>query len=456
MRILITTDWYKPALNGVVVSILTLEKELIKAGHEVKILTLSQLPRSYIEGNVYYKSSVGTKIYPNVRAGLPKDPIFYDELVEWHPDVVHSNCEFFTYSLAVRVAQKCDAVLIHTYHTLYEYYLKYIVPNEKMIARALNPLLRSRLKYADHIIAPTYKTKKNLAEKGLENNVHVIPTGIDIKRFESDVDPEVLQKLRERYGIPQDAVIIGSVGRLAEEKNVQEILSFMPQALEKIPNLYALFVGNGPYVDELVKLSESLEISDRVRFPGSVPYNDVGPSYKLLDVFVSGSQSETQGLTYIEALANGCVCLCREDDALLGVIEDGKNGFIYQDEISFLVKLITGIELAQEGIMAPLALESVQKFDESHFGQAILTLYDQVVNEGHTRKVHLRSLNISRPINQIRKISKHSQWIPWLRRGDVNNDSNEYIPPGDSGIAQDGQMQFDRGPGSDQQADQQE
>lgn len=411
MRILITTDWYKPVLNGVVVSILTLEKELLKAGHEVKIVTLSRTPHSHIEGNVYFKGSVGTKIYPNVRASLPNDGEFYDELVDWNPDVVHSNCEFFTYGLAVQVAQKCDAVLIHTYHTLYEYYLKYVVPNERIMAKSLTPILRSRLKYADHIIAPTYKTKNNLAQKGFSDNVHVIPTGIDIKRFEADPAPEDQRALKASYGIPQDAVIIGAVGRLAEEKNVQEILTFMPKALEEIPNLYALFVGAGPYLEDLKALADSLGIGHRVVFPGSVPYAQVGPSYKLLDVFVSGSQSETQGLTYIEALANGCVCLCREDDALIGVIKDGHNGYIYRDQEEYLEKLVLAVGAAKKGVMAKLAIQSVQKFDESHFGTAILNLYDRVVDEGHTRKARLRSLSISRPLKKIRQIRIHPQWI---------------------------------------------
>lgn len=425
MRILITTDWYKPVLNGVVVSILTLEKELVKAGHEVKIVTLSQTPHSHIEDNIYFKGSVGVNIYPNVRAGLPNDGDFYDELVAWNPDVVHSNCEFFTYGLAVRVAQKCDAVLIHTYHTLYEYYLKYVVPSERMAAKSLTPILRSRLKYADHIIAPTYKTKNNLAEKGFSDNVHVIPTGIDIKRFEADPDPEEQKALRASYGIPQDAFVIGAVGRLAEEKNVQEILSFMPKALDRVPNLYALFVGAGPYFDDLKALADSLGIGDRVIFPGSVPYAQVGPSYKLLDVFVSGSQSETQGLTYIEALANGCVCLCRQDDALIGVIKDGHNGYIYQDEAEYLDKLVLALEAAKKGQMAKMAIQSVQKFDESHFGAAILNLYDRVVDEGHTRKVRLRSLSISRPLNKIRKIRILPQWISRFRGGDAGFEESD-------------------------------
>ncbi|MEG2258695.1 MAG: glycosyltransferase, partial [Oscillospiraceae bacterium] len=58
--------------------------------------------------------------------------------------------------------------------------------------------------------------------------------------------------------------------------------------------------------------------------------------YQLGDVFVSASQSETQGLTYVEALASGLPALCREDDCLEGVVVDGVNGYQYSgfDEFS--------------------------------------------------------------------------------------------------------------------------
>ena len=65
MKILITTDWYRPVINGVVTSVLNLTEQLEKRGHEVKVLTLSRNCHSYKEENVIYAGSVGMgKIYP--------------------------------------------------------------------------------------------------------------------------------------------------------------------------------------------------------------------------------------------------------------------------------------------------------------------------------------------------------------------------------------------------------
>ncbi|MGY3717786.1 hypothetical protein ACWE42_19935 [Sutcliffiella cohnii] len=80
MKILITTEWYVPVINGVVTSVVTLQKELKKLGHEVRILTLSN--KSYRKGEVTYISSVGAgKIYPGARIALSIDNKYMDELL---------------------------------------------------------------------------------------------------------------------------------------------------------------------------------------------------------------------------------------------------------------------------------------------------------------------------------------------------------------------------------------
>ena len=72
MKILITTDWYRPVINGVVTSVLNLTEQLEKHGHEVKVLTLSRNCHSYKEENVIYAGSVGMgKIYPQARVKIP-------------------------------------------------------------------------------------------------------------------------------------------------------------------------------------------------------------------------------------------------------------------------------------------------------------------------------------------------------------------------------------------------
>ena len=146
MRVLITTDWYEPVINGVVTSVMNLSRQLRERGHEVKILTLSRTFHSYIEGDVVYAGSIGLGcIYPQARLKIPKAAGDYMEmLLEWKPDIVHSQCEFSTFFLAKRIASELHVPIVHTYHTVYEDYTHYFSP-QKVWGRNIVQLMTKKL-----------------------------------------------------------------------------------------------------------------------------------------------------------------------------------------------------------------------------------------------------------------------------------------------------------------------
>ena len=115
MKILITTDWYIPAVNGVVTSVLNLKKEMEKRGHEVRVLTLAEDGRQYKKDNVYYLKSFGIgKIYPDARAAISPKNKYVKELIWWNPDIVHSQCEFTTFYSEQKISGKCGCPIVHT------------------------------------------------------------------------------------------------------------------------------------------------------------------------------------------------------------------------------------------------------------------------------------------------------------------------------------------------------
>ena len=98
MKILITSDWYSPAVNGVVTSVKNLRRELEAMGHEVRILTLSQNRHSWEKDGVVYLGSVAAGlVYPGARLRTALAGKQVRELVAWGPDVIHSQCEFSTF-----------------------------------------------------------------------------------------------------------------------------------------------------------------------------------------------------------------------------------------------------------------------------------------------------------------------------------------------------------------------
>lgn len=381
MKVLLATDLAAPAVNGVVTSVWNLYDELKRNHIDVKILTLTTNKDSYIEGDIYYIKSLKTNIQKDAFVSFNYMDKLIRELIDWKPDIVHTNCEFSTYSFAKKIAKKAGAPLIHTYHTMYEHYVKYVVSSEYLGKKILFPFLKFRLKSSDMIIAPTPKVKRSLIKHHLAKNIRVIPSGIDLSKFDEDVPEETKLALRRRYSIPENKLIIGSLGRLGEEKNFSESLKVIKVLLEKGYDIYYLLVGDGNYTSELKRQAVELGIKDRVVFTGMVDPKEVKNYYQLFDIFLSSTVSETQGLTYIEALVNGCALVVREDEAIENIVIDKVNGRVYKDLqgcIDAICQLIENPENLKE--YKANARKDKEKFGKYYFGQSVIKEYYRLLN----------------------------------------------------------------------------
>lgn len=380
MKILMTSDWYSPAVNGVVTSVKNLRRELERRGHEVRVLTLSQTTHSREEDGVTYLGSVAAGlIYPGARLRTALAVKWVRDLVEWGPDVVHSQCEFSTFFLARRIAEELNIPLVHTYHTVYEDYTHYFSPSVRFGKKAVALFSRWVASQTDCMIAPTGKVRLLLRDYGVRKPVFVVPSGIDLRRFGGEADPWRMAVLRASLHIPQDRLILVSVGRLAEEKNLEELLRC--RAAMGPGHVTLLLVGDGPDRPRLEALAGSLGLeAPDVVFAGQVAPEQVADWYQLGDLFVSASTSETQGLTYVEALAAGVPALCRMDPCLAGVIREGENGWQYRDEADFQRKLDAFVaQPHRREQLAQNARRSAEPFSAERFAQRAEAIYlDQI------------------------------------------------------------------------------
>ena len=388
MKILITTDWYTPAVNGVVTSVKNLRRELEARGHEVRVLTLSPDLRSETAAGVTRIGSVGAgRIYPGARMRTALAGRWVRQLVEWGPDVVHSQCEFSTFFLARRIAEELNVPLIHTYHTVYEDYTHYFSPSVRWGRRAAAVFSRWITGQTDCVIAPTGKVRQLLLGYGVDRPVLVIPSGIDLRRFRRPRDPMTEAVLRASLGIPAGRTVLLFLGRLAAEKNVEELLALRKALADRPVTL--LLVGDGPHRPALEARAAELRLAaPDVIFAGQVPPDQVADWYRLGTVFVSASTSETQGLTYAETLAAGVPVLCRADPCLDGVIRQGENGWQYRTEAEFLRRVEELLErpaLAAE--LGPAAAASAEPFSAERFARRVEAVYlDQISRRTAERK----------------------------------------------------------------------
>ncbi len=381
MKILITTDLYTTATNGVVTSVKNLCSELQKKGHEVRILTLSDELKSHKDGNVSYIRSIPLgAIYPDVRMAASYRHKLIKEMVEWKPDVIHSQCEFFSLQFAIYISKKTGAPIVHTYHTLYEQYVTYLVPSKRIGKHIVHIVTRNRLKHASNVIAPTYKVKDALLSYGIKNNISVVPSGISIEQHQKRITQKERRAKRHSLGIADNQPVLINLGRLGTEKNLEELLELFAKALPDHKELLFMIVGDGPAKKPLEKLAESLGISNNVIFTGMVSPTEVQDYYQLGDIFVSASTSETQGLTYVEAAANGLPLLCRSDLCLKDVLIQGENGYEFTNETEFLESLDKILENPEWLISAGKRSEQIAtRFGKSAFGDAVEAVYKEVL-----------------------------------------------------------------------------
>ena len=380
-KILITTDLFTTNTNGVVTSVQNLFDELTAKGHDVRILTLSDTLHSHKDGAVYYIRSVPLgAVYPDVRMPVSYRHKLIKELIDWKPDVIHSQCEFFSYQFASRISRITGAPLVHTYHTLYEQYLtSYFIPSKRVGDFLAKFLSRKRLKKVDTLVAPTQKVEHTLHGYGMEAPINVVPSGISLEQHFQRLTEEERQEKRRSLGIGDEDQVLLNLGRLGGEKNLGELMELFAAAREHNKNLKFLIVGDGPAREDLEKLAKKLEVSDYVIFTGMVPPSEVQDYYQLGDVFVSASTSETQGLTYIEAAANGLPLLCRQDDCLADVLQPGENGYEYTSEEEFLNAIDMVMDPAWRASAARRSEQIAAAFDKKAFGEAIENIYESVL-----------------------------------------------------------------------------
>ena len=381
MKVLITTDWYEPVINGVVTSVMNLSRKLRERGHEVKILTLSRTCHSYIEGDVIYAGSIGMGcIYPQARVKIPTVAGDYMEmLLDWKPDIVHSQCEFSTFFLAKKIASELHIPIVHTYHTVYEDYTHYFSPQKAWGRNIVQLMTRKLANAVETLIAPSDKIRKILEGYQVSCPVEVIPSGISLEKYQACKEEDWQEKIRAQLGIPQDALVLVYVGRMAKEKNIEELLEYQQEA-EKY-GVILLLVGDGPHLPELKKKAEELKVTEHVIFTGMIAPEEVGHYYQAGDLFVSASTSETQGMTYAEALAGGIPLLCRRDGCLEQVVADGENGWQYDDREDFLgrIREWKGMSEDAKSRMQDKAVDSAEKFSSGNFAGRVEKIYEQQI-----------------------------------------------------------------------------
>ena len=375
MKIGFFTDTYFPQVSGVSTSIRTLKLELEKRGHEVYIFTTTDPNVRELEPRIIRMPSIPFISFKERRLIVRGMLYAYYVAKDLELDIIHTHTEFGLGLLGKQVAKQLDIPCVHTYHTMYEDYLHYIA-NGRLI-RPIHVKQFSKLYTASlsGIICPSKRVVDKLQEYDIDIPKFIIPTGIDVSKFKA-VSSEKKQEIRDKYNIDNEHIFLLSVSRISYEKNIQTILDGLPEVIEKVPQVKLLIVGDGPYKKDLEKQVAKLEIEDYVIFSGEIPNEEISPIYQAADVFVSASDSETQGLTYTEAMAAKTKVVAKGNDYLNALFDDLSLGVTYKENDDFSDSLITYLK-EEHPVNESLIKRKLYEISSEAFGESVESFYEE-------------------------------------------------------------------------------
>lgn len=339
MRVLMVSDVYFPRVNGVSTAIQTYREALAARGIEVSLVA-----PDYGAGSADSGSGDESWIKRVAARTVPRDP--EDRLVRWRSvrravqtaveegcDLIHVQTPFLAHYAGHGAARRARLPVISTYHTLFEEYLQHYAPfvPAGWLRSAARRFSRSQCNALDAVIVPSQAIHRRLTDYGVTTPLHVLPTGIPVRRFAASGR----DAFRRKLGIAAGRPVALYVGRIAQEKNIDFLLDVLALARESLPDLLLLIAGEGPALADLRQTVETRELAGNVQFLGYLDrQRELPDCYAAADAFVFASRTETQGLVLLEAMAAGLPVVALSAMGTADILEARRGALVPEDNPS--------------------------------------------------------------------------------------------------------------------------
>ena len=341
MNILFLSDVYFPRINGVSTSIHTLRQQLVAQGHKVHLLAPDYYSPSEDESWI-------TRVPSRYLAFDPEDRLIRygkalslsQSLQRGDYDILHVHTPFAAHYLGLKLARKLGIPCVETYHTFFEDYMHHYLPVlPRPVLRAFaRSLSRRQCNSVDAVVAPSQPMLDALRGYGVKAEAEVIPTGLQDHSFV----PGDGAGFRRRYHIPAERPVMLYVGRVAHEKNIGFLLRMALQVKHARPDVLLVIAGEGPAMERLRRESDALGLQDNLLFIGYLDRKtQLNDCYRMADVFVFASTTETQGLVLLEAMAQGTPVVAVAEMGTRSILAEGRGAHIAPlEEAGFAQKVV--------------------------------------------------------------------------------------------------------------------
>jgi 1,2-diacylglycerol 3-alpha-glucosyltransferase len=384
MKILFTTESYYPIIDGGAIAQHRIVHELIKKGHDVRVIAPSfSFQNTFEEDNesmIYRPRAFLLPFYMNNKYHFAPFPLIYVKKIidTFKPDVINV-CSPYPISICAMInAKKKHIPVVGSIHILPENVLA------PFFTSALYPTLVkytwSYLVYfynrVDQATVPTQTGAAMYQEKGLTTPVAPISNGVNTEMFKPDNKGEYL---RIRFSLPKKPLVLYT-GRINQEKNVDVLVKAIPSVLKEI-DAHFLFCGSGGLKPEMMKLTQDLGVNTHTTFIDFLDWADYPNIYTLADVFVMPAESELQSIVTLEAIASGVPPIVVNKGAVPELANSG-NGLIFEpkDSDRLAANIITILsDKKLRNTMKKKSLQLSEQHSMSYVGSQYEEVYTKVI-----------------------------------------------------------------------------
>lgn len=219
----------------------------------------------------------------------------------------------------------------------------------------------------------------------------VLYGGVDLEAFDPELYAARRSEIREAFGLPEDAVLVGLVGRISRMKGHATLVEAARLLAPEHPRAHFVLVGDGSgehggepdVLEELVAVAASPELAGRVHFTGYTPR--VPEVTSVLDVATMCSENEAFGLTVIESMALGKPVVASRAGAIPEILEEGRTGSLFRplDAEDLAARLAPLLEdrVLRERMGAAARADALERFSMDRHIDALEGIYREVLQE---------------------------------------------------------------------------
>ena len=388
MKIAIFAETYYPFISGVVTHIETLKNGLEAQGHQVLIVTMNpKASHHYLKDGILYCPSIPLKKIYGYGVANPVNLRRLSYLRAFNPDVIHIQTEFTMGLFGLFCARQLKKPVVYTLHTMYDDYLFYVAPSERM-QKVVKPgahwYFKNVAKKATEIIGPAPKVVEFLRRCGVERHINIIPNTVDLSDFMvENIDPAAVQQAREKLGIRPGDVSMLFVGRLGKEKSLDVLVDFFSENFAGEERFKLFLIGDGPEAEALRAQIAARGVEKQVRLLGRVDHDLLPPYFQACDLFTTASLSEINSISMLEAMASGLYVVQRLDLYNREQIDQGKNGDVFVDASGYakIIRDWDALSDSEKSALRAGVSDTTRRYGEKEFTRSVIHVYQRAVYE---------------------------------------------------------------------------